>query len=91
MGLVPVMWTVWGLSVAFMAAVTIIGARLGRNEEDQLMLAESSSRMKSDQDAIVARVNKIRPVKMTSMGIVALTTVILVGYYLLDIAHQFGR
>ena len=34
---------------------------------------------------------KIRPVKMTSMGIVALTTVILIGYYLLDIAHQFGH
>ena len=34
------------------------------------MLAESSSRMKSDQDAILARVNKIRPVKMTAMGLV---------------------
>ena len=43
MGLVPVMWTVWGLSVFFMAVVTIIAARFGRNEEDQLMLAESSS------------------------------------------------
>ncbi len=91
MGFVPIMLGVWGASVVFMAAVTMIAARLGRNEEDQVMLAESSSRMKSDQDAIAARVSKIRPVKMTSLGLAGLMTVIVVGYYLLDIAHQFGH
>jgi hypothetical protein len=91
MGFVPIMLGVWGASVVFMAAVTMIAARLGRNEEDQVMLAESSSRMKSDQDAIAARVSKIRPVKITSMGLVGLMTAIVVGYYLLDIAHQFGH
>ena len=64
-------------------------ARLGRNEEAQIFLADSSNRIKSDQDAIVARVNKIRPLKMTALGIVGVMTVIVVGYYLFDIFHQF--
>lgn len=72
-----------------MAGVTIFAARVGRNEEAQIFLADSSNRIKSDQDAILARVNKIRPLKLTALGIVVVMTVIVVGYYLFDIFHQF--
>jgi hypothetical protein len=72
-----------------MAGVSIFAARLGRNEEAQIYLADSSSRIKSDQDAILARVNKFRPVKMTALGIAGVMTVIVVVYYLFDIFHQF--
>ena len=89
MGFVPIMLGVWGASFVFMAVVTMYAARVGRNEEAQIFLAESSSRVKSDQDAIQARVSKIRPVKMAALGIVGLMTVIVVGYYLFDIFHQF--
>ncbi len=89
MGFVPIMWAVWGASFVFMAGVSIFAARLGRNEEAQIFLADSSSRVKTEQDAIVARVNKIRPLKMTALGIAGLMTVIVVGYYLFDIFHQF--
>ncbi len=77
------------MSFAFMAGVTIFAARVGRNEEAQIFLADSSNRIKSDQDAILARVNKIRPLKLTALGIVVVMTVIVVGYYLFDIFHQF--
>jgi hypothetical protein len=90
MKLVPIMWAVWGVSFVFMAAVSIFSARLGRNEEAQIYLAESSSRVKSEQDAIAERVSKIRPLKMTALGAAGLTTVIVVGYYALDIMHRFG-
>jgi hypothetical protein len=89
MGFVPIMWAVWGVSFVFMAGVTIFAARVGRNEEAQIYLAESSNRVKSDQDAIQARVGKIRPVKMTALAMVGVMTVIVVGYYLFDIFHQF--
>ncbi len=89
MGLVPIMWAVWGVSLVFMAGVSIFAARLGRNEEAQIFLAESSNRVKSDQDAILARVNKIRPLKMTALGIAGSMTVIVLAYYLIDIFHQF--
>lgn len=87
--MVPIMWALWGASFVFMAGVIMYAARLGRNEEAQIFLADSSNRIKSDQDAIVARVNKIRPLKMTALGIVGVMTVIVVGYYLFDIFHQF--
>ena len=89
MKLVPIMWAVWGASFVFMAGVAIISARLGRNEESQICLAESSDRMKKDQDQIAARVNKLRPVKMTALGIAGLMTVVVLGYYIFDIFHQF--
>ena len=89
MGIVPIMWAVWGVSFVFMAGVSIFAARLGRNEEAQIFLADSSGHVKSEQDAILARVNKIRPVKMTALGIAGVMTVIVVVYYLVDIFHQF--
>jgi hypothetical protein len=89
MGLVPIMWAVWGMSLVFMAGVSIFAARLGRNEEAQIFLAESSSHERSEQEAIVARVNRFRPVKMMALGIAGSMTVIVLVYYIFDIFHQF--
>lgn len=89
MGIVSILWAVWGMSFVFMAGVTIFAARLGRNEEAQICLADSSSRLKSDQDAIAARVGKIRPWKRISLALVGVMTVVVVGYYIIDILHQF--
>ena len=90
MKLVPIMWAVWGVSFVFMAAVSIFSARVGRNEEAQICLAESSNRVKIEQDAIAERVSRLRPLKMTALGTVGLMTAIVVGYYVLDIVHRFG-
>ena len=89
MGFVPIMWAVWGVSFVFMAGVIMYAARLGRNEEAQIFLADSSNRIKSDQDAILERVNKIRPVKKIALALVGVMTLVVVGYYLFDIFHQF--
>ena len=89
MGFVPIMWAVWGLSFVFMAGVSIFAARLGRNEEAQIFLADSSNHVKSEQDAILARVNRIRPVKTTALWIAGAMTAIMLVYYLFDIFHQF--
>lgn len=91
MGFVPVMWAVWGVSFVFMACVSVFAARAGRNEEAQIFLADSSSHSKSEQDAIAARVGKLRPVKLTSLGILGVMTVVVVGYYVLDVVKQFAK
>jgi uncharacterized OsmC-like protein len=72
-----------------MAGVSIIAARTGRNEEDQLFLADSSSRVKQEQDAITAKLNKIRPIKLTSLGLAGATTAVVIVYYILDMIRQF--
>ena len=91
MGFVPVMWALWGASFVLMLGVTILSARLGRNEEAQIFLADSSNTAKSEQDAILARVNKIRPLRKTTLVLVGLMTVVVIGYYVLDVFHQFGH
>jgi hypothetical protein len=89
MGIVSVLWAVWGMSFVFMAGITIFAARVGRNEEAQICLADSSSRLKSDQDAIAERVGRLRPWKRISLALVGVMTVVVLGYYLFDIFHQF--
>ncbi|MGB6856114.1 MAG: hypothetical protein WBE03_04450 [Terracidiphilus sp.] len=89
MGLVSILWAVWGIAFAFMAGVTIFAARLGRNEEAQICLADSSTRLKSDQDAIAARVSRIRPLKRFALALVGVMTAVVLAYYLYDIFNQF--
>ena len=63
MPLVPVLLSVWGVSLALMLGVSIYVARVGRNEEAQIFLAESSNHVKTEQDEIAARVGKLQPLK----------------------------
>ncbi|HVN94548.1 MAG TPA: hypothetical protein VMT38_12675 [Terracidiphilus sp.] len=89
MGVLPILWAVWGLSFVFMAGVTIFAARLGRNEEAQIFLADSSQHQESDQAAIAERVGRIRPVKTAAWVLVGVMTAVVVAYYAIDIIHQF--
>lgn len=88
MGFVPVMWGVWGFLIVLMAAVSIYAARVGRNEEDQLFLAESSSYVKDEQDAIAARVSKLQPVKRTVLALAGVMTLLVLAYYVMDAVKQ---
>ena len=88
MAFVPVLWSVWGVSIFLVVAVSIYAARLGRNEEDQLYLAESSSHVKSEQDAIAARLSKIAPVKHTILALAGVMTLLVLAYYIMDAVKQ---
>jgi hypothetical protein len=89
MNMVPVIWSVWGASILLMAIVSIYASRLGKNEEDQLFLSESSSHEKSEQAAIAGRIEKVQPLKRATLVLVGTTTLIVVVYYIFDIMHQF--
>jgi len=91
MAFASIMWVVWGTSLLLMIGVSIFAARLSRNEEAQICLADSSNHMKSEQDEIAAKISKIRPIRMATYGFVGLMTAVVVCYYLLDVMHQFGR
>jgi hypothetical protein len=88
MNFVPVMWAVWGVTVLFMVVVSIYASRLGKNEEDQLFLAESSSHAKLEQDAIASKVGRIAPVKRTALMLVGAMTLLVVAYYVFDAVKQ---
>jgi hypothetical protein len=83
------MWSVWGALVLILAALYLYRSRLGRDEEDQIFLDDSFSHEKAEQAAIVARVNKIQPVLRTALGVTAVATLFVIGYYIFDVFNQF--
>jgi len=89
MGLVPIMWSLWALSVVLLLGVSIYAARLGRNEEDQLFLADSSGYARSEQEAIAARVDRIQPLKRTAIFLTGVMTLLVMAYYVVDMFRQF--
>jgi divalent metal cation (Fe/Co/Zn/Cd) transporter len=89
MGLLPVMWVVWGVSLALTAGVSLYAARLGRNEESQIFLADSSSHERSEQEQIAARVGRIQPLKRSVLALAGLMTLLILAYYILDAVRQF--
>ena len=91
MGMVPVMWVVWGVSLLLTIGVSLYAARLGRNEESQIFLADSSSHERTEQEAIAARIGKIQPVKHVVLALAGLMTLLIVAYYILDAFRQFSK
>jgi hypothetical protein len=85
---VPVMWGVWGVLVLLLAIVSLYTSHLGKNEEDQLFLGDALNHVKSEQEAILARVQKVEPIRKTMMGLAGIMTLFVIGYYLLNIIHQ---
>jgi hypothetical protein len=88
-GFVPVMWMTWGLFVLLMLALKVYIGRLSRDEDDQLILDDAFDNLKTEQAAIVARVNKVQPLRRASMWLTVAATVFVIGYYVWDIFVQF--
>jgi hypothetical protein len=90
MTFVPVMWTVWSAFVVFAAAMYIYRSSLTRDEEDQIFLDDSFEHEKAAQAVIVSRVAKVEPLVRVGTWLVVAMTVVVVGYYVRDIAVQLG-
>jgi hypothetical protein len=88
-GFVPVMWSIWGVLVLFLAAVNLYASRLARDEEDQIFLGEGFTEERSAQAAIAEKVNKVEPAKKLALWMVGAMTVFVIGYYIFDIIRQF--
>jgi len=88
-GFVLDMWIVWGFLAIVALGVKIYSGRLSQNEDDQLILDDAFSHLKTEQAAIIARVNKLAPIKMVTLWLFIAATVFVVGYYVLDIVNQF--
>ena len=88
-GFVPLMWVVWGVLIVLFAAVSLYSSHVARDEEEQLFLDDSSSQVRAEQEAILARVNRVRPFRLTALGLAALMTLFVIGYYIANMIHQF--
>ncbi len=84
-----VLWSVWGVLVVAVAVVSLYAARLGKNEEDQLFLSDSSSHEQIEQAVIADRLHKIQPVKRTTLALALVMSAVVLIYYIFDMIHQF--
>lgn len=89
MTFVPVMWSVWVVLVVILAALYVYRSSLTKDEEDQIFLDDSFDNEKNAQAAIVAKVNKIEPYVRISLWLVGASTVVVIGYYVIDFINQF--
>ena len=89
MPFVPVMWSVWGLTILIMAVMFLYRSRLTRDEEDQIFLDDSFSHERTAQQAIVAKVAKVQPLIRVSEIVAAVATLFVIGYYINDVLSQF--
>ena len=89
MTFLPIILSVWGLTILIMAAMLVYRSRLTKDEEDQLFLDDSFSHEKAAQAAIAAKVAKVAPMVKGSEILAAVTTLFVIGYFLLDMVNQF--
>jgi hypothetical protein len=89
MTFVPVMWAVWGVLVVITAALYLYRSSLSRDEDDQIYLDDAFQHEKTAQEAIVARVGKIEPALRVLFWLLAVATLFVIGYYVMDIVNQF--
>jgi divalent metal cation (Fe/Co/Zn/Cd) transporter len=83
------MWGVWGLLLLVTIAVYIYQSRLARDEEDQIFLSDGFEHEKAHQTAIADKVSKVQPVLKICKVLVAVATVFVIGYYVVDVFNQF--
>jgi len=89
MSFVPIMWSIWGLTVLAMAIMFLYRSRLTKDEADQIFLDDAFSREQTAQQAIQAKVKKVQPLIKVSEIIAGVATLFVIGYYVNDIINQF--
>ncbi len=90
MTVVPIMWTIWGVLVALMLSLHIYRGSVEKNEDDQIFLDDSFEHEKSEQTAIIAKVQKIEPALRLAKWLALGMTVVVIVYYIRDILLQLN-
>jgi hypothetical protein len=89
MPFVPGMWAVWAVSLLVFISFKVYVSRLSRNEDDQLALLDSSNHVRAEQEVILARLQKTKPVGNAIYALFGVMTLYVAGYYLMDMVRQF--
>ncbi len=89
MPFVPVMWSVWGLTIVIMLPCFFIAPALPGMKKTSSFSTIPSAMNMTAQQAIVAKVNKVQPLIRVSEIVAAVATLFVIGYYVNDIFNQF--
>lgn len=89
MSSIPVMWSVWGALFLVFVAFRVYVYNIRRNEDDQLVLHDSSAHLRQEQETITARLQSTKPVGTAILGLLGAMTLFVLGYYVMDVVRQF--
>jgi hypothetical protein len=89
MTFVPAMWAVWAAFLAVSVILKLYVSRLGRDEDDELILLESSEHLRVEQAEILSRLHKVEPIQRAFLWVLLAASLFVVAYYLHDMVSQF--
>ena len=89
MPFIPLMWGAWGAMLLVFIGFKVYVSRISRNEDDQIVLQDSSDHVRREQEAIRQQVQKTKPIGRALLGVLSVMTVCVVGYYVMDMIRQF--
>jgi hypothetical protein len=86
----PVLWIVWAVVFATLLALLAYRGTLTRYEEDQLFLDPAEDHQKSEQVAILQRIDKIQPFVRIMIGATCVMSACVLGVYVWDAIRHLG-
>lgn len=88
MTVMPILWIVWGVVAGVLLIMLGYRGTLTRYEEDQIFLDEATSMQSQEQTDIQRKLEKIRPFLVIMLWVVGALTLVILGMYIRDAAHN---
>jgi len=76
-----ILWAAWGTVVVVTLVLYAYRGTIARDEEGQIFLHESFDYQEAVQAVIRSKIARIQPVVRASLGMAALMTLVVIGYY----------
>ncbi len=89
MTFVPAMWAIWAVLLLVFIIVKLYVSRLGRDEDDELALLESSEHLRAEQAVILSKLHKVEPIQRVTLWVLGAASLFVIVYYVHDMVSQF--
>jgi hypothetical protein len=89
MTFVPTMWIVWIVLLLASVILKLYVSRLGRNEDNELILLESSEHLRVEQADILSKLHKVEPIQRVFLWVWGAASLFVLIYYVHDMVNQF--
>lgn len=84
MSAMPVLWIVWAGVAAIMLILLGYRGTITRYEEDQIFLDDAGNHQEREQNAILAKVQRIQPYVRAAIGATCAMSACILGFYIWD-------
>jgi hypothetical protein len=89
MTFVPAMWMVWSVLLLMAVILKLYVSRLGRNEDNELVLLESSEHLRLEQADIHSKLHTVEPIQRAFLWVWGAASLFVLVYYVHDMVNQF--